>query len=296
MELAQWKQSGHYFSYLERYPVFYQDSQSSLEPLVLLHGFPTASWDWYKIWPALSGKYRLIAPDFIGFGFSAKPFRYNYSIHDQADLVETLLRRLHLQQVHLLAHDYGDTVAQELLARMYDRAEAGQEGLKIKSCVFLNGGLFPESHQARPIQKALIGPFGLLLTPFLNRNSLEKNFKEIFGPDTQASSKEIDEFYALIQHKRGKFVFHKLIRYMQEREQFRERWVRPLMEKVCRMRLINGPEDPVSGKHLAQKYQDEIPGADVVLLEGIGHYPQTEAPKEVIKQYFEFRDRFFEIY
>ena len=42
---------------------------------------------------------------------------YNYSIFDQADIMETLLRKLNVGAVHILAHDYGDTVAQELIAR-----------------------------------------------------------------------------------------------------------------------------------------------------------------------------------
>jgi pimeloyl-ACP methyl ester carboxylesterase len=41
--------------------------------LVLIHGFPTASWDFAKIWPALTTRFRAIAPDLLGFGFSSKP-------------------------------------------------------------------------------------------------------------------------------------------------------------------------------------------------------------------------------
>jgi len=59
----------------------------------LIHGFPTASWDWNKIWNALKKKYHLLAPDLIGFGFSDKPKKYNYSIMDQADLIEDFLKK-----------------------------------------------------------------------------------------------------------------------------------------------------------------------------------------------------------
>lgn len=84
------------------------------------HGFPTASWDWHKLWPEFVKHYRVIALDMIGFGFSDKPINYHYSIGDQADLQQALLTSLGISSIHLLAHDYGDTVAQELLARFED--------------------------------------------------------------------------------------------------------------------------------------------------------------------------------
>jgi pimeloyl-ACP methyl ester carboxylesterase len=92
------------------------------EPVVLIHGFPTASWDWAPLWPALTERYRVMALDMIGFGFSAKPRDFAYSIFAQADLFGALLAREQVTRYHLVAHDYGLTVAQELLARERDGA------------------------------------------------------------------------------------------------------------------------------------------------------------------------------
>jgi pimeloyl-ACP methyl ester carboxylesterase len=66
------------------------------------------------------------------------------SIHGQADIVEALIEHLELGEFHVLAHDYGDTVAQELLARQ----NAGTGKGRWLSACFLNGGLFPETHRA----------------------------------------------------------------------------------------------------------------------------------------------------
>lgn len=97
---------------------FYISADAAQCPvIVLIHGFPTASWDWWKIWHKLRANYRLIAMDMLGFGFSDKPAGHPYSIMEQADIVEALVRDKQLQQFHVLAHDYGDSVAQELLAR-----------------------------------------------------------------------------------------------------------------------------------------------------------------------------------
>ena len=132
---------------------------------------------------------------------------------DQADLIEDFLEKKKIKRAHILAHDYGDTVLQEVLARFIDRKNAGKEGLEIQSVVLLNGGLFPETHQALPIQKLLISPIGGLLVHFLNRKKLKKSFDHIFGKETQATEKEMDEFYALMEHKNGKMIFLPLMKW-----------------------------------------------------------------------------------
>ena len=57
------------------------------------------------------------------------------------------------------------------------------------------------------------------------------------------------------------------------------------------LHLIDGPEDPVSGRHMAEYYQHFVPHADVVLLPGVGHYPQTEAPEATLRAYLAFREK-----
>lgn len=290
MQFTEWHQTGKYFTYKSKHEIFYQEAGQG-EVLLLLHGFPTASWDWHKIWQSLSQRYHLIAPDFIGFGYSDKPTKYDYTIHDQADVIEALGMHLGLQKVHILAHDYGDTVLQELLARDIERRNQGKStGLQLQSIALLNGGLFPETHMARPIQKALLSPLGFLLTPFMSRKTLQRSFNKVFGKETQATEQEIDEFYALTTHKKGKRNFHKLIHYMTNRKQHRERWINALQQSPCPIRVINGTADPVSGEHMTVRYRELIPNPDIVLLKGIGHYPQTEAPERVLAAYLDFRE------
>ena len=54
------------------------------------------------------------------------------------------------------------------------------------------------------------------------------------------------------------------------------------------LRFVNGPEDPVSGRHMAERYRELVPNPDVVLLDGIGHYPQLEAPEHVLEAFLAF--------
>lgn len=256
------------------------------EPLLLIHGFPTASWDWHYLWQPLVQRYRVIACDMLGFGDSAKPLDHEYSLLEQADLQQALLAHLNVEQpVHVLAHDYGDSVAQELLARHYETR------VHIASCVFLNGGLFPETHRPVLMQKLLLSPLGWMIGRAFSRDGLVKSFHQIFGPQSRPTESEMDDFWSLIETNQGTRIMHKLINYIPERRVQRERWVDAMQRGEVPLRVIDGEVDPVSGAHMVERYRQLIPNADTVLLPGIGHYPQTEAPGLVLKHYLEFRDQ-----
>ncbi|WP_375741611.1 alpha/beta fold hydrolase [Pseudomonas boanensis] len=253
-------------------------------PLLLIHGFPTASWDWHYLWQPLAERYQVIACDMLGFGYSDKPLGHDYRLLEQADLQQALLAHQGIEgPVHVLAHDYGDSVAQELLARHHEGR------FQMASCVFLNGGLFPETHRPVLVQKLLLSPIGFLVARGFSRHKLAANFAKVFGPHTQPSEAELDDFWSLIAEQDGPRVMHRLIRYMPERRQQRDRWVVAMQRGDVPLRVIDGAVDPISGAHMVARYRRLVPEADCVLLEGIGHYPQTEAPGEVQRHYFDFR-------
>lgn len=290
-----WRAAGAYFDYRGQ-RIYYRDSGASAQPaLLLIHGFPSASWDWHALWAPLAERFRLIAPDMIGFGFSAKPRGWGYSIHDQADLHAALCARLGVTEVHVLAHDYGVSVAQELLARheasLLPPPQAGGGVVKLRSIVFLNGGLFPETHRPRTIQKLLLSPLGPLVSRLFNERGFRKSFSAVFGPDTKPSAAELAAFWQLVAYNDGGRIMHELIRYILDRRQHRERWLSAMQQTRLPMRLINGPVDPVSGAHMVARYRELIGHPDVVSLPGIGHYPQVEAPQAVLDAFLQFHDR-----
>ncbi|KAA5800950.1 alpha/beta hydrolase [Alkalicaulis satelles] len=293
LSLEDWRAGGSYFGY-RGHQIFQRtggDWRDEARPvLILIHGFPTASWDWVHQWEALCERFRVAAIDMIGFGFSDKPARYDYSIQDQADLHETWLDRLGVSACHILAHDYGDTVAQELLARVIDRRDKGLAGLEIVSVCFLNGGLFPEQHRATFTQRLLHSPIGPLLSRMMTRKRFETGLCEVFGPDTQPTKETLDAFWALATHGGGMpRIGHKLIRYIAERRATRERWVGALVDSPVPLRVIDGALDPVSGAHMVEHYQKLVPNPDTVLIAHAGHYPQLEAPGEVLDAFLQFQ-------
>jgi pimeloyl-ACP methyl ester carboxylesterase len=283
--LDEWRAQGQTLDFRGHAIRYWIAGDPAAEPLLLIHGFPSASWDWHRLWAPLAERYRLIACDMLGFGYSAKPRGHAYSLLEQADLQQVLLAHIGEQRpLHVLAHDYGDSVAQELIARHQDGH------LQLASCVFLNGGLFPETHHPVRVQKLLLGPLGPLIGRLFSRRKLEQSFSRIFGPGTQASAAELDALWQLVACNNGPAVMHRLIRYMPERRQQRQRWVTAMQATDVPMRVIDGAFDPISGAHMVARYRELIADADTVLLEGIGHYPQLEAPAAVLEHYLQFRD------
>jgi pimeloyl-ACP methyl ester carboxylesterase len=287
MSPAQWRAAGQTFDW-RGHRVFYRE-QGTGEPLILLHGFPTSSWDWRHVWDELARSHRVIALDYVGFGFSDKPPDGPYTVLAYADQAEALLAGLGVARVHVLAHDLGDSVAQELLARDGERQGGGAGAAALASVCLLNGGVLPETHRPRPVQKLLDSPLGFLVARLTNRRRFGRGLADVFGPNTQPSEAELDGFWECASYAHGLRNYHHIIRYMRERRRYRERWVTPLLDGRVPRAFINGNLDPVSGKHVVDRLRELRPGLEIHDLPEIGLYPQTEAPADVLRAYAAFR-------
>jgi pimeloyl-ACP methyl ester carboxylesterase len=184
----------------------------------------------------------------------------------------------------VIAHDYGVTVAQELLAR------AAEQGPRFASVAFLNGGLFPETHRPRRVQTLLASPLlGPLLAQAMSYTAFSRTMREIGGrspPDETV----LRDLWSTMTTDHGKRALGRLIDYMRQRREHRERWVGALIDTKVPRTLICGAVDPVSGRHLAERYRELVPDPSVLVLEEVGHYPQLEAPEAVLRAYFAFRE------
>lgn len=283
--LHRWQESGKWYKY-RGHSIFCQVAGKG-EPLVLIHGFPSASWDWSGVWKLLAEHFQVITLDMIGFGFSDKPAKYTYSIVDQADLFESVLSELGITRCHVLSHDYGDSVAQELMYRQYENPAK----VAVESVCFLNGGIFPELHKPALIQKLLLGSIGHFVSRLITRSVMDQNMCRIFGPLTQPTNAQLESFWHLLEYNNGRAIMHKIIRYLDERRSLRHRWVAPMMDGNIPLCFINGIDDPVAGKEMVARYREVVSQPYVVELIGVGHYPHVELPSKVFDAYLVFRER-----
>jgi pimeloyl-ACP methyl ester carboxylesterase len=289
-----WAKQGNYFNF-NGHAIFYYDSivrdvNALCKPtLLLLHGYPTSSIDWFYMRDELEEQFHVLAPDYIGYGLSAKPVGYTYTIASQVDMIEHLMSRLKLDRFHLMAHDVGVTIAQELLARQLE-----SHINVVQSAVFLNGGLFPETHRPFFMMKMLKTPIiGVIIQYLMPRSLFNKAFNRVFGPRTQRNQEELDEIFSLLLHNAPYNLLQQLQCYINERYRFRDRWVHGLNQvqriRSIPIRLINGPFDPISGQHMVDRYRQIIDNPDICLLPShIGHYPNMEDPTRTLEFFFDF--------
>lgn len=283
--LARWREGAGSFTWRGQ-RLFVKDEGRG-PPVLLLHGYPTGSWDWHALWPLLQPHHRLIAPDFPGLGFSDKPRHGTYALADHAAAIDALLEALRPGAVHVVAHDLGVRVAQEMLARR----EAMPTLPPLASLVLLNGAMCPEAYRPRPIQRLLATPLGAWLGPRVPRAAFDRAIASLFGPDAGPPAELLDDFWALLEHGDGRRITHRVGRFWRVGRAQRERLVGALRRSPLPLRLINGAADPNSGAHMVQRWLEGAPDTDVVRLERIGHWPQLEAPQATAEAVLDFARR-----
>jgi pimeloyl-ACP methyl ester carboxylesterase len=282
---TEWLANGKYFDY-NKFQIFYLNEGRG-NNLLLLHGFPTSSWDYSKIFAGLSRHFNTYAIDFLGFGYSSKPKKHDYSIAEQADIIETFIQKNALKRVKFVFHDYAVSVGQELLAR---NQETDEKKFEIDGAVFLNGGLIPRLHRPTFTQKLLTLPLiGSILSKLFNQKKFAKAFSEVFGPNTKPDEKEISSLWKLITYPGNIKIAHKLLHYIKDRKNNQDRWIGVLTKTEVPLLFINGGSDPVSGRHLIEEIEKmPLKNAKIVKWDTIGHYPQWENPEECFKEIYAF--------
>jgi len=256
------------------------DSNKTQKSMVILHGYPTSSFDYYKIVPEISKHYRVIIHDHLGFGFSDKPKDVDYSLVKQADIALDLWRQLDLKNIHLVAHDYGTSVATEIIARY----NANELDIKIEQLILTNGSIHIELSQLRTIQKLLKHKFlGKYVAKLTNFPIFRKNMKNIYFDSSKVTDNELNEMWKLIELNGGRKIIHKLTQYINERYTYWDRWIGALKETQIPTKIIWAKNDPIAVPAIAELLAKEIPNNKLYWLENTGHFLMLENPKGWIK-------------
>lgn len=242
-------------------------------PTVFLHGFPSSSHDWHRLDPLLPGK--RVYFDFPGYGLSAKPPHYSYSLFEQADIATGVLARLGITAARVVAHDMGTSVACELAARQV----RGLLPFRMESLVLMNGSVRLELAHLTPSQKLLRSRLGPLMARFSSAPVFKAQIRRILAKPI--GDDELGAMWTLLRHDDGTRRLPEIITYLDERTRFAQRWIGALRRIEIPVGVIWGRHDPVAVAAIAEKLAAEIPTARLTWLEELGHYPQLEDPQAV---------------
>ncbi len=249
-------------------------SEGSGPTLLFLHGFPTSSLDFAGMVLRLKCSFRCLTFDFLGFGNSDKP-SVTYHYKEQANLACAVAKHHDVGRAFVVAHDYGVSVGQELLAR----SDEASLPFALAGMVFMNGGLTPTLHRPLIVQQLLASPLGEWIAPMLvNRLTLRRSLARIMRkPETL----DIDEHWKAIAAREGTKRMSALLGYIRERRTFSDRWSGALQNTKVPLAFAWGLRDPISGAHMLEWVRTIRPDADILALADAGHYPQLEQESRV---------------
>jgi len=283
--LQKWVDGGKYMKHRDLNVFVHASGTAPVKGhgVLVVHGYPGSSWDFSNVVAKVEKKTKIVVPDMIGFGQSDTPltgtFKDNFSLMKQADLYEAVAAAEGLKTVILVAHDMGQTVGLELMARQ----EEGKLPFRIKHAILLNGSTILDLIQTTPGQDASLKLPDQALTADPPREEWYKDLTPTYGSKMQSTKDELQENtdcqVAQIYAKNGAKVMSNIVRYLLERNEFYDRWVGTFTGfQSAPMTVIWGLDDPVALEVMANRVKAWRPYTTLYKLEGVGHWPSIEAP------------------
>ena len=254
-------------------------------PLLVLHGFPTSSFDYAAVLDGLRVGRRVLLFDMLGYGLSAKPDRA-YTMALQADVAMAYVAAMGVGRLDLLTHDMGDTVGGELLAR---RAE-GSWAVEVTRRVVTNGSIYIDQARLTAGQQLLLGLPDQLLPDGIpiDAESLTRSLRDTFSPRTPEvptgwPADPLPPAAALIVHGGGHRLLPRLIRYIEERRANERRFTGAIETDPSPLHIVWGLDDPIAVPSMVDTLLAARADASADRLDGVGHYPMVEAPSRFLE-------------
>lgn len=250
--------------------------EGSGDPILLVHGTPTNSYEFRHLIAALSSTHRCIAPDHLGFGQSSRPADFAYTPEAHAAVLREFVEKLDLNHITLIVHDFGGPIGLPL---------ALEAASRVDRVVLLNTWAWPLNDDPKLARGAAFigGPVGRLLYKYGNA-SLRLIMPSAYG-DRRKLTREIHRRYLDVFRDRAArvLVLHALAKaLLASRAHYQS-----LLDRIERLRLkpvliVWGMKDSAFQPYQLDRWRQLLPHAETVRVEEAGHWPHEEEPSPVI--------------
>lgn len=258
---AEWQASGHYFDWTSPLPenhgrkvkIFYVCAGETNKPtMVLVHGFPTSSFDFHPMFDLLKADYHVCTLDFPGFGVSDKPSDgFVYSLSQDAQLIWDFVSKiLSVKEFSLFSHDRGDSVALRFL-QLYQAA--APRPFRITQQFLTNANLYLPLANLTQFQKAMLNPAtSALAVKRVTPERLAAGMGETqYSPPLPPNDPEVLALTYNFAYQDGVRVIPGTIQYLNERKKFEVGFLASLAKSDVPVTLIWGMHDMVSPVRVA---------------------------------------------
>ncbi len=288
-----WRGSGQFFSWQasatngsKTLQIFYACFGDQGKPaILLLHGFPTSSFDYLGLTRELKNDFRVCTFDFPGYGFSDKPTGgYRYTLNDDAELTRYFLKNVaKFNEFVLYSHDRGDSVALNFL-----QLASPADPFKVTQLFLTDGNMYLPLANLTDFQKRALNPATSAaavktMTPQLFAAGMGMT---TYTPALKADDPDVKALAAIFGYQDGVEVVPETIKYLNERAQFEVSFLETLAHTSFPVTIIWGVHDMVSPVRVAEfvwsKYVQTRPVSGAFWIAPCGnHYLQHDQPSAV---------------
>lgn len=273
--VQSWMAAGEFVEFRGR-RLYLQQRQGELPLLLMLHGFPSSSYDFRTLLEQHPHNAALMF-DCLGFGLSDKPRDHVYTLGWQADAAEELVRRAGSPPTFIVGHDMGTSVSTELMAR----AISGEGTINLIGALLFNGSILVHLATLTRAQRILRTPLAPLFSLLSNERVFRQEFSRLFSAEHPLTDAEAKDQWSLITHNGGRTLSHRTINYIEERLRLTDRWHGAFRDWPGALSLAWGLQDPVATTNVLLGLRELRPGVPVTELPVLGHYPQIEDPAAI---------------
>lgn len=287
-QLTAWETSGTYITYgVLQHKVFVKQignaEATSNKTLLLIHGFPESSYSFHAIVDEMSKLFdRIILFDMLGYGLSDKPTTgFTYSLFEQADTVFEVWKHFGIKGGHMLAHDMGDSVATEIVARHENHLMPAWFSDGLQSLTFTNGSMVLAMAKLRITQKLLLSRQGKFFNKITTFKIFRQQVRSAHGND-QLSEEDIQILWEANTLQEGHRKTYLTIRYLNDRKRFEQtRWLPALSQTKLPVHICWGDQDAVARIAMAYYLKEKVnKQATLTIMKGLGHFCQLGSPEQ----------------
>jgi pimeloyl-ACP methyl ester carboxylesterase len=248
---------------------FYREAGPADAPVVLLpHGYPCSSFEFRHYMPALADRWRLLAPDFPGSGYTHAPVGFRHDFDGYAEFLEQFLDRLGVRRAAIYLHDFGSQIGLRLAIR---------RPALIAALIIQNGDIYEDQFgpKYRPLQRAFQLPPQDARLELSKAVSLE-GFKDEFLNDVRPELAELVSpdlwhlHWSLMTPQRCEIAI-RVIAGLKDNLAWFPRYQAWLRQHRPPTLVVWGPQDGYMPEGAARAYLRDLPDAELHLLDG-GHW------------------------